>query len=262
MSSGLSPIAHKRSFSRKAGCAGLYAVRASGYVEVIDDVSGVHAMPVPQVTRRVLLVDDHHVVVDALAAAFLATQMFARADKVHSLADALAALAADADCALLVLDLHLGDADGLNAVIVLRDAYPDIPVLIFSGETSAETVAAAFDCGVRGYVTKESPLEVVLGAVRVVLAGGCYIPPHVMRLLGVSAPLAAESGDGDAPPYLTPRQRQVLELLLQGMPNKVIGSRLEMAEGTVKTHLNTIYRVIGARNRAQAILRARALGMI
>lgn len=217
----------------------------------------------PSPHSRVLCVDDHHVVIDALAISLRAAGMFARVDKATSLAGALVALERDPDCALVVLDLQMADARGMEAVAMLRERFPDVPIIVFTGEQSPEVVAAAFDAGVRGYVTKNSPLEVVMGAIRIVLSGGCYIPSQLMSLLG----LAASARDGDAiapasPPYLTQRQHQVLEFLLDGMPNKVIAARLGMAEGTVKSHLSTIYRVIGARNRAQAILRARALGMI
>lgn len=207
----------------------------------------------------VLLVDDHPVIMEALATAFAAIRLFERIEKVRSLGGAFELLDRDSAFALVIVDLHMSDSDGLNAVIRLRENYPDVPVMVFSGETAAEAISQAFDLGVRGYVTKDVPLEVVIGAVRMILAGSAYVPPHLVgHFLGHEAVVP------QAPPtqlQITPRQQQVLALLLQGMPNKVIGNRLGMAEGTVKTHLNTIFRVLGARNRAQVILRARAFGL-
>lgn len=175
----------------------------------------------------------------------------------------MAALEHDPECALVVLDLQMPDASGLDAVKALRERFPAVPVVVFTGEDAIDVVAAAFDAGVRGYVTKDSSLEAVLGAIRIVLSGGCYIPVQMMRKLGIASPPCPAEGMAFAvPPYLTPRQKQVLNLLLEGMPNKVIAARLDMAEGTVKSHLATIFRVIGARNRAQAILRAQALQLI
>lgn len=210
---------------------------------------------------RVLLVDDHHVVLDALGSAFLATGLFARVVKVIALRQALDTLAADPGFALVVLDLEMPDATGAQAIICLREAHPDIPILVFSAERAVDVVAQAFDAGVRGYVTKDSPLEVVIGAVRVVLAGGCFVPEHMMHWLGLGASPGVGAADLRQGLSLTQRQRQVLDLLLMGVPNKVIGARLGIAEGTVKAHVSTIYRVIGARNRAHAILRARVLGL-
>lgn len=207
----------------------------------------------------VLLVDDHPVIMEALATAFTAIRLFERIEKVRSLSAAFELLARDSAFALVIVDLHMSDSEGLDAVTRLREGYPDVPVMVFSGETAAEAISQAFDLGVRGYVTKDVPLEVVVGAVRMILAGSAYVPPHLVGpLLGHEA-VAQQAPSAQL--QITPRQQQVLALLLQGMPNKVIGNRLGMAEGTVKTHLNTIFRVLGARNRAQVILRARAFGL-
>ncbi len=211
---------------------------------------------------RVLLVDDHPVVTDALAMAFLATRTFEGVDKVRSLGEAVALLRTDPDFGIVILDLHMSDSEGVEAVAGLRESHPDIPLLVFSGDSTVETITAAFDLGVRGYATKDVSLEVVIGAVRMVMAGSVYIPPQAMGLLENTSNGSIPTPPHDALASLTPRQKQVLDLLLVGMPNKVIGNRLGMAEGTVKTHLNTIFRVLGARNRAQVILRVRAFGLI
>lgn len=214
----------------------------------------------------VLLIDDHPIVMDALATAFVSTRMFTRVDKARTLRGGLDLLADDADAAdagyaLIVIDLHMPDSDGLEAVEQLRLSYPDVPLMVFSGESSSDIIIKAFELGVRGYVVKDSALDVVLWAVRLILAGSAYVPPQAMNLPdGNANAIAPEPAMSNL--CLSPRQRQVLALLLQGMPNKVIARRLGMAEGTVKTHLNTLYRVIGAHNRAQAILRAHDLGLI
>ncbi|MFN3987795.1 MAG: response regulator [Rhodocyclaceae bacterium] len=207
----------------------------------------------------VLSIDDHPIVMDALATAFVSTRIFARVDKARTLRGGLDLLADDAGYALIVIDLHMPDSDGLEAVEQLRLSYPDIPLMVFSGESGSDIIIKAFELGVRGYVVKDSALDVVLWAVRLILAGSAYVPPQAMNLPDATA-IAPEPAVGNL--SLSPRQRQVLALLLQGMPNKVIARRLGMAEGTVKTHLNTLYRVIGAHNRAQAILRAHDLGLI
>jgi DNA-binding NarL/FixJ family response regulator len=217
---------------------------------------------------RVLLIDDHPLVMDALASALMATRVFAGIEKMSSLGEAIGRLAVDADYALVITDLHMGgDTDGIEAVTMLRERFPELPVVVLSGDDRVETITAAFEAGIHGYITKDSRLEVLINALKLVMAGGCYLPRHAAHILGFEPrpPLIGQA-KGQKPAAvsdaLTPRQRQVFQLLLLGIPNKLIAARLDMAEGTVKTHLNTVYRVIGANNRAQAILRASELGLL
>jgi DNA-binding NarL/FixJ family response regulator len=220
---------------------------------------------VTQVAKRALVVDDHPIVADAMARAIGAMRVFERVDKASSLAEAFRVLESEPHCSLAVLDLHLGDAEGRETLIGMRERYPDIPVMIFSGDDSLESITMAFECGARGYVTKKAPMEIVGNAVRLVVSGGSYIPAEAAQMLGFSVLHA----DASTEPLVTTttlplsgRQRQVLQLLLQGMPNKVIGARLAMAEGTVKAHLHIVYRVLGVRTRVEAILRARQIGWL
>jgi len=213
---------------------------------------------------RALVVDDHPIVADAMATAINAMRVFDRVECANSLAEACRLLESDPVCNLAVLDLHLSDAEGRETLLGLREKFPDVPVLIFSGDDSLESITMAFECGARGYATKSSPMNVVSNAIRLVLSGNSYVPPQAVQMLGFSTPQPMKNARNFEAPelQLSGRQQQVLRLLLQGMPNKVIGARLSMAEGTVKAHLNTVFRVLGVRTRVEAILRARQLGMI
>lgn len=214
---------------------------------------------------RALVVDDHPIVADALSTAIGTMRIFDRIDSANSLAQACAILQADPVCSLAVIDLHLADVAGRETLTGLRERFPDIPVLVFSGDETLDSITMAFECGARGYVTKSSPMDVVNGAIRLVLAGGSYIPPEAAQLLGFPVAPRQPAIAANTEPLalaLTGRQQQVFRLLLQGIPNKVIGARLNMAEGTVKAHLNTVFRVLGARTRVEAILRARQLGLL
>jgi DNA-binding NarL/FixJ family response regulator len=117
-------------------------------------------------------------------------------------------------------------------------------------------VTAAFEQGVQGYIPKSTPMPVVLSAIRTVLSGGNYIPPQATGMLGYSSRSATTRGVETAAvlPSLSPRQRQVLHYLLQGLPNKTIGRRLEMADG--------IYRMFAVNSRAQLILKVRHNGLL
>jgi len=213
---------------------------------------------------RSLIIDDHPIVTDALVTSLRALGIFDDIRTASSLELARQILSKDSDFQLVLLDLHLSDAVGTQSMISLRENYPDVPVVIFSGNDEPDIINKAFECGVRGFVPKRSSVSVVINAIKLVLSGNCYIPDSALTLLGLSPSPGQEivNSSNDITSKLTPRQEQVLHFLLQGMPNKIIASRLEMAEGTVKTHLNSVYRVLGARSRAQAILRAQQLGII
>ena len=215
---------------------------------------------------KALVVDDHPIVIKALTTTLTSLQTFQYIDQELSLADALVRLKRSSDYDLILLDLHLSDASGVDAIVTLRENYPDVPVVIFSGDESSKTIRVAFEHGVLGYIPKSTPMPQIINAIALVLKGGSYVPPHFMRTLGFEPPPvskhAQEMMSETVVPEMTPRQQQVFALLLQGMPNKVIARRLDMAEGTVKTHLNTIYRMFGANSRAQIILKASQLGLV
>lgn len=213
---------------------------------------------------RALVVDDHPIVADAMAMAIGGMRVFESVSCASSLDEACRILDDDPACDLAVLDLHLRDVAARETLIGFREKFPDVPVLVFSGDEALESITLAFECGARGYVTKSSPMQVVESAIRLVLSGGSFVPAEMVQLLGLSmpAPAPARAAPQASPLRLSARQEQVFRLLLQGMPNKVIGSRLSMAEGTVKAHLNAIFGELRVRTRVEAILRARQLGLI
>jgi DNA-binding NarL/FixJ family response regulator len=211
-----------------------------------------------------LIVDDHPIVADALAAALLSLNVLSSIDRLTAMADALRLLQSGAPYDLVILDLHLTDTEGLESLLVLREHFPEIPVVIFSADESSQTIVAAFEKGIQGYVPKSTPMAQVINDIRYVLSGGTHVPSQAMGILGYKPnPIVTRVIERSTTvPSLSPRQRQVLHYSLQGLPNKTVGRRLDMADGTVKSHLNTIYRLFAVNNRAQLILRARELGLI
>jgi DNA-binding NarL/FixJ family response regulator len=215
-------------------------------------------------TKRALVVEDHPIVSDVIVASLSSLGIFHHVVTASSLQESLGVLAEDDGFALIMLDLHLSDTVGTEGMTTLRESYPDIPVVIFSGEDSTDTISKAFEYGVRGYIPKSSSMAIVISAIKVVLAGSSYIPPHAIRMLGFE-PAQATAVISEEPKNavsLSPKQRAVFAELLNGVPNKIIALRLNMAEGTVKTHLHTIYQVLKVRSRAQAILKARDLDLL
>jgi DNA-binding NarL/FixJ family response regulator len=217
-----------------------------------------------QRVSRALIVDDHPIITESLSAALISLRILDRIDKESSLAAASLRLQDASSYDLVILDLHLTDANGVDAMLALRESFPSVPVVIFSADDSSASITSAFEHGVQGYILKSDPMTVVISAIRIVLSGGNYIPPQAVRMLGYEPrPMPNIAATEVAQlPSLSPRQREVLHYLLQGLPNKVIGRRLSMADGTVKSHLNTIYRMFAVNSRAQLILKARALALI
>jgi DNA-binding NarL/FixJ family response regulator len=216
------------------------------------------------VTKRALVVEDHPIVRDVIVASLSSLGIFGNVVTASTLQESLGVLADDDGFALIMLDLYLPDTVGTEGMATLRESYPDIPVVIFSGEESTDTISKAFECGVRGYIPKSSSMAIVVSAIKVVLAGSSYIPPHAMSMLGFEPAQTTEviSEKPKNVVSLSPKQCAVFAELLNGVPNKVIALRLNMAEGTVKTHLHTIYQVLNVRSRAQAILKARDLDLL
>ena len=160
------------------------------------------------------------------------------------LAGAKAVLAARPDVALVVLDVHLPGLTPLQALHELRRSHPLLPVLLLSADTDPDLAAQALRDGAAGWLPKAADTRMLLGALELVLAGGCYVPPFLLRRQAHDAP-AAET--------LTERQLAVLAQVVQGRSNKEVARALGMAEPTVKGHLVTIFRVLRVRNRAEAV---------
>lgn len=215
----------------------------------------------------VLIVDDHPLIRDALAKVLAQLGHKVGIFQAGSVRGALAELQAHPGMKLILLDLMLPDAHGTSALERVRQARPDVPVAILSAADNRSTVLEAFDHGARGFISKRSSYAVLVNALRLVLAGHTYIPPEVLR---ADAPRTGQESSTAFAPMpqcagehlgLTPRQMEVLALLAQGKPNKVISRELRLSEGTVKTHTAAIFRRLRVSNRTQAVFAVNRLGI-
>ena len=217
-------------------------------------------------TMKILVVDDHPLVLEALKGVL--HQLDAEVDVFDaSAADSARELVrAHPDADLMLLDLGLPGADGFTLLEEFRNDYPAVPVVVLSGSESRENVTRALSLGAMGYIPKRYSNEVLIGALRLVLSGGLYVPPAVLT----SDP-ATQKPTPQAPPPaatirpedlgLTPRQSEVLALVLQGLPNKLICRRITLAEPTVKVHMQAVLRALDAQNRVQAVIQASRRGL-
>jgi DNA-binding NarL/FixJ family response regulator len=217
---------------------------------------------------KVLLVDDHPLILSALQAMIQELDPDVRVTAVGSAGAARSALAADADFDLVLLDLQLGDASGFDVLVEMRKAHPALPVVVISASDRASDVIQAIDLGAMGFVPKRASNDTLVDALRLVMAGGIYVP--AMHLGSSQGPASRSASPAPAIPAaematyqvtpsfeelgLTPRQADVLTQLLQGKPNKEIARRLGLSVETVKDHVQAVLRALGVSSRTQAVL--------
>ena len=221
---------------------------------------------------KVLVVDDHAIIRQGMRAVL--AQLADGGGPVEVLeasgyGEALDRIAATPDLDLVLLDLRMPDVSGFAALADIEDRHPDVPVVIMTGEEEPALVREAFDHGALGFIPKSSPPAVILAALRLVLSGGTYVPPHVMNAnraaAAPAAPPAVKTYAADPALAvslgLTPRQTDVLTLLLAGKSNKVISRELHLAEGTVKNHVAAVLKALNVDTRVQAVIAAARLGL-
>lgn len=226
---------------------------------------------------RIAVVDDHPFVVDAISTLLPRVPGAPAVDAFGTLEEFEQARSADGGFILVLLDLGLPGYSGLAALQVCRDRYSDLPVVVLSGTSDRETILGALDLGAMGFIPKSSTREVLIRALELVLAGGVYIPPEALLQGSVRTAVAMSRADlnpGGPLPHrppgsayavtlnrLTRRQRDVLDLLIMGLPNKLICRRLELSPNTVKSHVSAIFRVLNVVNRTEAVIAAQRLGV-
>jgi len=214
---------------------------------------------------KILVVDDHPLILEALHHVLRALDGGATIHDARTAEDGRRLVAEHPDARLLILDLSLPGADGFSLLHELRNAYPSIPVVVLSASDQREDIMHAIDLGAMGYIPKSSSNLVMLQALRLVLSGGVYLPSVALAMRDASSgePLRVAEGARTTPRELglTARQAQVLALILQGKPNKVICRELGLAEGTVKIHVAAILRALNVSTRTQAVIEASRLGL-
>jgi DNA-binding NarL/FixJ family response regulator len=169
-------------------------------------------------------------------------------------AQALAAVETHCDFSLILLDLHMPDGNGITALETIKLRHPAPAVLVLSASENRDDMQRALKKGALGFIPKTATPAVMLGALRLVLAGGIYIPPEMLD----QSTDNRSAEDGTAP-ELSPRQLEVLARSIEGKPYNIIARELGLAESTVKTHLIAAFRVLGVSNRMQAARKVQQL---
>jgi DNA-binding NarL/FixJ family response regulator len=184
----------------------------------------------------------------------------------NSAAQGLAMAAQHADLSLVLLDLTLPGMHGSQALTHFVQRFPFLPVVILSASENHEDMQAALHAGAVGYISKASRREVMIQAIKLVLAGGIYLPPELLRgpaPQGVGAPATPEAREEMVSRLgLTPRQLDVLRYVIEGKSNKEISRALDIAEATTKTHVTAVFKALNVDNRTKAARVAARLGLI
>ena len=233
-------------------------------------------------TYKVVVVDDHAIVRSGVG---LLLQTLLGDDVVvleaASIAEAEVVFEANPDVALALLDLSLPDATGLEGLYLLRRRFPDLPLVIISANEDCGMMLEAYRAGVLGFIPKTSNSKITLSALRLVIAGGQYLPVAAMSVLNapisdvgveprseqVALPrdVAMPEKEGREPArwerQLSARQMEVLRLMIQGKPNKEIARDLGLSVGTVKNHVAVVLRALDATNRSKAVMTALMAGV-
>lgn len=216
---------------------------------------------------RALLVDDHALVAEAIGATLSKLDGTAEARYASTLKAALAQLRSEPEIDLVLLDLGLPDAAGLDGLTGIRAEHPTIPVVVISANEERETVVAALEAGAMGFIPKSSSSALLSAALTVVFAGGVYIPPlAISKSAPTPVPIPVDNSHVRVQTSrddlrLSEQDWEMLRYLVYGFSNKEIGKRLDISPHTARRHVTNVLRVLRARNRADAVMECARLGI-
>jgi DNA-binding NarL/FixJ family response regulator len=210
--------------------------------------------PMPSGRTKVLLVDDHDVVRKGLRHAFELNRQFDVVGEAATAAEGVrqaGALQPD----VVIMDLSLPDGSGLDATRALRKSSPTMGIVVLTMYAGDDQLFGALNAGASYFVPKTAPADEVVEAAR-----HAAYSPGTFTARGLAD--AIKRRDDPRGPKLSPRERQVLELLADGMSVAGIAKQLSVSESTAKTHISKLYEKLGAANRAQALMKALLLGLL
>jgi len=206
---------------------------------------------------KILIADDHPLFRIALKQATMNAFEDAQIDEAGSIDDVMNLMRQGASYDLLLLDLQMPGACGFSGLIYLRGQYPEVPVVVVSGNDQDKIIAKAMAHGASGFIPKSMDLPAIAKAIRIIVDGAFWIPPDfsaVQQDIGNEEISIAETVAS-----LTPQQFRVFTLLSEGMLNKQIAFEMDVAEGTVKAHVTGILKKFGAYSRGHLIIAAQKL---
>ncbi|MFE3586577.1 response regulator [Streptomyces niveus] len=209
---------------------------------------------------RVVVADDQAAVREPLAAMLGLSpdiDVVAAAADGHEVLTAVAARPVD----VVLMDLRMPHMDGTEATRRLTEEHPEVAVVVLTTFADDDSILSALSAGARGYLTKNSGRQDIIRAIRAAAAGQSVLDREVQNRLLATARATPSAPKDPLPRDITPREREVLTLIGQGLPNRAIAEQLFISEATVKTHINNLFAKAAIRDRADAVRRAIAAGL-
>lgn len=220
---------------------------------------------------KFLIADDHELFLQGLE--FILHKEYPNAEIVltNSYTGIFQILEQRKDFDLIITDLAMPGANWLDAISKIHNICSDVPIIIISAVFDKEILQKTYDIGVSGYVSKSFPNSLIISAINLVMAGGMYIPPELLKMSMASSTsnvkdlikdLDKDKKSAKENRILTPRQMEVLQCLFNGLSNKQIAYKLGLSEGTVKIHITLIMKALDVNNRVSAVREASRRGLI
>ena len=207
------------------------------------------------IRHQIVIADDHALVRGGLELVVKMAVPNADIFQTNSFEDTIKILSENSSIDLLLLDLMMPGMDGEKSIINISNIYPGVPIVIVSVKEDFDSIHMAITSGSSGYIPKTSLPEVTISAINLVLAGGVYIPPHVLKSrIGTNTDSSSpESNIINKPKILSKRQEEVLNLIKIGKSNQSIATELDLTIPTIKMHVSAIFKKLDAKNRTEAV---------
>ncbi len=232
--------------------------------ELTNNLDGLGTTGTP---LRIVVADDHALVRGGMVLLIKMIEENVEIIEANDFSQAFEALGQNEPVDLMLLDLLMPGMEGTKGVERICREWPDVPVVVVSVNEETEAIRQAIAAGAMGYIPKTSSPGVTMSAIKLVLSGGVYVPPHVLRT--AASDVSLEAGREAVEPNgaaekasrtgLTPRQVQVLDLIALGKSNKAVAEKLGLSTGTVKMHTSRIFKVLKVENRTEAVAKFLAL---
>ena len=199
---------------------------------------------------KILVVDDHSLFREGLVYVLNRLEGDIKIIEASNYEQATAHLHNNSDLDLALCDLSMPDKDGFTLINYCRKYFPLVSVVVLSASKEQSDLKRALDSGVLGFIPKETTSEVMLSALRLIMAGEVYIPASMTQ---------HSNNNQHTLESLTPRQLEVVKMMMKGFSNKKIALEIGIAEATIKMHVTAIFKRLGVNNRTEAALAAQKL---
>ncbi|MEP7706161.1 response regulator transcription factor [Paraglaciecola sp. 25GB23A] len=203
---------------------------------------------------KILVVDDHALFCEGLCYVLEKLDNNVSILEANNFNDAVTQLNTNIDIDMVLLDLNMPDKDGFSVLDFCREHYPLISIVVLSASKKRSDMNRALEAGAMGFIPKDTTSNVMLGAIRLIMTGDIYVP----QSMAMNVP----DEDEELANSFTPRQLEIIPMMIKGFSNKKIALEMGISEATIKMHVTAIFKRLEVNNRTEAALAARTLGFI